>query len=83
MSWSFSVSGNVSDIRDVVAPDLDPYMKDQYYAALDAALELINRNVLGDQGKTFRVGLNGHGNPGHAPAAGWTNDSITITVSQL
>lgn len=57
---------------------------DQFEAAKAAAIELINSGVVGSNyEQRYHVGLHGHGNPGHKPAEGWANDSVTVTVTQV
>ncbi|NUO58983.1 MAG: hypothetical protein HOV78_20165 [Hamadaea sp.] len=52
----------------------------QIDAAAAAAAALLTSGTLGE-GPWF-VSLSGHANPGHKPTPGWSNDAITIHVSQ-
>ena len=46
--------------------------------------DLVATGALGDPMKhKFSVSLVGHANPGHEPAEGWANDSVTISISQV
>jgi hypothetical protein len=51
-------------------------------AAKEAAKAVIASGAVGDASKGFNIGLSGHGNEDHEPRAGWSNDVITINVSQ-
>lgn len=84
MSWgtSWKVRGN--EVWDLTENGLDtPEHEEQAEVAGAAAAQLILSGAFGDPGKAFRVTLSGHGNSGHEPAEGWSNDFIQISVSQL
>lgn len=84
MSWSRSPLNAVTspDELDLIdTQDLDAEATEQVSAAVAAAKGLISSGALGS-GYTYSVSLYGHANAGHAPADGWANDSVTITVTQ-
>lgn len=84
MSWS--VGGKISSsegLNDLELPESaqSTEHKEQFEAAKEAAAHLINAGVLGEG--EFFVSLSGHANPEHKPnPPGWSNDSITISLSQ-
>lgn len=49
-------------------------------AARTAAQRLIETGIVGEG--QFRVCLSGHSNPENKPAAGWSNDFVSITIGQ-
>lgn len=53
----------------------------QLRAAIDAARALIN--VAGRPGDRYNLNLSGHGNPGFAPTDGWSDCTVTVSVSQI
>lgn len=50
--------------------------------AKDTAVSMIRTSKLGDSCK-FNVGLSGHANPDNQKSPGWSNDFVTIAISQL
>jgi len=87
MSWSASfkvIEGDV-DEDSVSESNVDiPQHSDQYEEALGAVWALLRTGAFGDSDETdFQISLSGHGNPGHVPVAGWSNDSLTISIYQL
>lgn len=62
--------------------------REQATAAIAAAVDLIDSDVVGDggttknPGKRFNVYLSGHANPGHNAADGMANDFVQINVNQ-
>lgn len=86
MSWSasFIVDENGHPIEDTVTEsNTDPeFHQDQYEEALSALWALLRSGVLG-HGKQVQVNMSGHGNPDHEPTAGWSNDSLTISLYQI
>lgn len=55
--------------------------QDQVKAAHRAVKELIK--AVGGKKDMYYVNIAGHANPNHEPMDGWSNDHITITVSQV
>ena len=51
----------------------------QLIAARRAAVTFAQSSTVGAE--KVSVTLSGHANPGHRPAKGWSNDFVTITVS--
>lgn len=86
MSWSKSYPNRAAFTADVpshATPSTDEDELQQMACAREAAAALIvSRGVVnGDQ--DCSVYMSGHSNPLHFPRAGWSNDCVTITVSQL
>lgn len=88
MSWSESFSQvTCDDLSDVqpqnAATASTPASLEQFTAARDGACALILSGAVGDQAThKFFVNLSGHANQGHAPAEGFANDAVTISVYQ-
>ena len=87
MSWSASTPVPVSadDLRAAlesadVSGDREA-AADQISAAIDAAVAIAQSGAIGSE-KTFRASISGHANPDHEPADGFTNDQISVSVSQ-
>lgn len=83
MSWS-SHHPDVSadELRASERPESAP--EDQFSAAVEAALVIIETGSVGDPlARRFSVTLAGHSNPGHEPAEGWANDAASVSVYQL
>lgn len=86
MSWSASfdyINGDVVDETVTESNVALDYHTDQYEEGLNAAWTIIKTGVLGDPNGHYRITFSGHGNPGHVPLAGWSNDSITINIYQI
>lgn len=83
---SFSANGTVvnGDIETLTkSPEVLPeYNSDMLEAALTAISDLLESGVLGTSDKTYRWSVSGHGNINHEPASGWSNDSMSISISQ-
>lgn len=56
-------------------------VEEQVVTAVDAALWGIRSGAVGDG--PFTVSIAGHANPGHKPTAGYANDFLTCTVTQV
>lgn len=91
MSWSFNTTctePNVEAELDYAEQDyrmqsgltFTPAVDDQIKAAAAAAVALVRSGAIGKPLK-FTVGLSGHANPDHLPAEGWSNDSISVSLS--
>jgi Zn-dependent membrane protease YugP len=64
--------------------ELSEQVKDQVGAAKAAAKAILDSGCVGDcDSEAFAVGLSGHANPEHKPAAGSTNDTVSVSVSQV
>jgi hypothetical protein len=44
---------------------------------------ILDAGIVGDSSKSYLITVSGHTNPGHEPRAGWSNDTVTITVAQV
>lgn len=52
-------------------------------AAKQAVVGLIESGIVGDKGKEdFVIEISGHENEGHKKAAGYTNDTIRVSITQ-
>jgi hypothetical protein len=89
MSWSFAVpaapaehfEANAADAQQhhlAANPTLIVEAAQQIDEVIEAAVALVKSGAVGDG--TVQATLTGHANPGHRPAAGWSNDSITIAL---
>jgi hypothetical protein len=95
MSWSRSFESLEDFMHDRGTPDVPQGDGGQYARARQAAEHIIESGCVGGNGslenadtvrgandKDFRVFLSGHANPDHEPMKGWSNDSVTVTVTQ-
>lgn len=64
----------LSDIDEVRDPQTEIYQ-----AALEAAQHLAQ--VVGRPDDRVHVMISGHANPHHAPREGWSDESVTISIS--
>ena len=90
MSWSLSVNAQYADAVDAItnaaaSPDTDkPEQVEQVQAGKDAAIALIKSlTVVNDAEQDVGVSISGHANPAHKPAAGYGNDCIYVSISQV
>jgi hypothetical protein len=84
MSWGATYTINPdgkSEIENfsVKGPDA----VEAFEAASNLADYLVEKGVVGDITKTFKVSLSGHANPDHEPKSGWANDFVQITITQV
>jgi hypothetical protein len=91
MSWSRSFESLEDFMQDQGTPDVPNGVGGQYARARQAAEHIIQSGCVGGNGilsthepndKDFRVYLSGHANPNHEPLKGWSNDTLTVTVTQ-
>lgn len=88
MSWTFN-SAEAFDKKDILAkvhprPQDHPVgvadaCQDQILTARNAAALLAHAIGLDDQ---VTISMSGHANPDHRPCEGWSDEFITVTVSQ-
>lgn len=84
MSWSASYTWNGNKQTEISVPrNLSTEAQAQADTAFDASAAIILTGAVGAKDKTYKVALSGHANPGHEPTAGWSNDCITIYISQV
>lgn len=57
-------------------------VKEQAGVALLVVSQSILSGALGAPDGKYRVTISGHANPGHNPTPGWSNDALTISISQ-
>lgn len=94
MSWSLSVpSGPVAEFDKAAVAAASSYVaafpagalaaetREQIEEAVKAATWLVSSGALGSD--HVHATLTGHANPEHKPVPGWSNDSVTISVSYL
>lgn len=95
MSWSAHVSDlPPADVEDKLTDEIDRYFaqyepeshasltesKAAAAAAIRAAVDILDAGVVGT--RNVNVSISGHANPNHEPAEGWSNDGITVTITQ-
>ena len=83
---SFSANGEVSN-GDIISisqsPEILPdYNQDMLGKAMEVVSDLIDSGVVGTPDKAYRWSVSGHGNINHEPASGWSNDSLSISITQ-
>lgn len=87
MSWSARFRVDSSNVEepftkiDAFGLDTDEH-KRQHDEALLAATQVLINGAVGSPNKTYMLTLSGHGNPNHEPVNGWSNDFVSITVTQ-
>lgn len=94
MSWSFSATVKAdedpAEAIKAARQAADPAAATENYnaraesdEAIDAAIDAAARVVSAIRGAwPVLVQLSGHSNPEHAPVPGWSNDTVSINVSQ-
>ena len=90
MSYSFSATGNRSNIVDAVReqgeaavtqfndPPAEEAVRDHVKSAATAVEVIVE--TLGRPDDELSVSVSGHANPGHAPREGWSNESCSVQV---
>lgn len=92
MSWSFIVGPVAAEgfgaaaeaALEAATPNIEQYNPDgldQAAAAVRAVAGIVEAGVVGSG--MVRVELSGHGNPGHAPAPGFSEDFIGARISAV
>lgn len=69
----------LTDARAKVEEHLDEAMDDHVDAALEAIPALAE--TVGRPEDHVMISVAGHANPGHAPVEGWSDDTLTISIS--
>lgn len=88
MSWSasFVVRAGEAEPReeDLTLSNVNevPEHLEQFRESLSAVFGILLSGVLGGKDKDYVVNLSGHGNERHEPAPGWSNDYLSISISQ-
>lgn len=93
MSWSFSIPATTvgefaaaADAARAAAQanieQSNPTGADQADEAVKAAKAMVASGTVGGADAKVGASLSGHGNPDHKPAAGWSNDSFSVSVYQ-
>ncbi|MCL4499974.1 MAG: hypothetical protein M1335_07025 [Chloroflexi bacterium] len=92
MSWSFSIGpveiGKFSEAADSAlqrAPisAQNEGAVDAAKQATEAAKAIVASGVIGPHHLLVAVSLSGHANPHHLPQSGWSNDQVSIHISQV
>lgn len=84
MTWSAEYGYDGTGETEVKTFGIDtPEAKLSYEAARQAASAVLSTGALGGPVYNTKVSIVGHSNPGNKPVAGWANDFVTITVTQL
>lgn len=91
MSWSLYEKGVVSsevvmerliELARANAKNSNPDGVDQAEAIAEIATNIIESGIVGNNTKRYTVSISGHGNPNHEPKSGWSNDNISIQITQ-
>lgn len=85
MSWTaYAASVDIDGIATIEVPyPIDDDPREQFEKAKQLAIDLVESGVVGGSpDHRFNVSLSGHANPGHEPTEGWSNDAVTISISQ-
>lgn len=83
MSWSIaypSAEAFRRDERSNAPTAVIPEAEEQIKAARAAAMGLLDSQATGK--RDVAITLSGHANEGHEPKAGWSGDSITVSIYQ-
>lgn len=96
MSWSFNTRVTAGEVKSKLLvtaqaakarmgadPEGSGWADDQVAEAIEVAARLVGGGSVGHSGKLFLVSCNGHANPSHEPRAGWVDDTVTVTVTQV
>jgi hypothetical protein len=85
MSWGASYKVIYGEWHETSVSNVEVAQhQDQYLEALAAAKQLVDSGVFGDLSKfDFIVTTSGHGNEGHVPSPGWSNDFVSINIYQV
>lgn len=84
MSWSASFKIGPAGRSELRLNGVDTNEhKEQFAKAVATALGLLDTGAVGPRSKIYLVSLTGHGNPRHLPAAGYANDFVNISISQV
>jgi hypothetical protein len=95
VSYSLSVNAAKAEIREAVEKAVDDYMPtveatewqptDEVREHLAAAVNAVARlaDAVGQVSDTLAVSINGHANPGHAPAEGWADELVSVAVHRV
>lgn len=84
LSWSTcsadSVNKSSIDVKPIPLNDeVDQEQTEQIDVAIAAAKLLAG--AVGRPGDEVFVSISGHANPGHAPKEGWSNETVTVSVT--
>lgn len=82
MSWSASGTAENGEVEISVNGELSPESFEQFEIAGKAAEQVIASGALGNPAGKYYVTVSGHANANHKPTSGWSNDSLTISISQ-
>jgi hypothetical protein len=89
MSYSFSATANRAGLHKALGDEVakveqtDQRVADERNDHLVAALVVVDRlaEAVGRPEDDIAVSVSGHANPDHAPAEGWADEAISITVA--
>ena len=82
MSWSAQGEANNGEVEISIPGEITKESADQASQASKAVQAIVKSGVLGDPGGKYFVSMTGHANPDHEPVAGWSNDTIHISITQ-
>lgn len=89
MSYSITATGDQRQIQKTLRDAADNYKfnhaekesKEHVNAAVSAALNLVK--VVGKTDDYLMVSINGHANPDHGKVEGWSDEDLTVSISQV
>lgn len=82
MSWNGSGTAENGELEISVQQNMTEEHTEQLKVASKAVQTILKSGALGDPGAKYFVSMTGHANPDHEPVAGWSNDSLAISISQ-
>jgi hypothetical protein len=82
MSWTGSGTVENQEVTLSIPGELSEESSAQASAASKAAQAIVKSGAMGDPKAKYYVSVSGHANPDHEPVAGWSNDSLTISITQ-
>jgi hypothetical protein len=83
MSWSARYTYGAEGKIEFSGDPLKSEIADQFDLAVSSVNDIISRGVLGSPAGEYNVVISGHANPKHEPVAGWANDCLTISITQV
>ena len=83
MSWSARYTYGAEGGVDFSGNPEMPEVATQFDQAVKSVNYLIQSGVLGSPNGKYNIFLSGHANENHQPKEGWSNDSVTISITQI
>lgn len=83
MSWSARYVYGDDEGITATGDMLKPEVADQFDWAVASINTIIQSGSLGSPNGKYNIVISGHANPDHEPVEGWSNDHLTISISQI